>query len=138
MNFFFYFFSKSNGGCDAEFCWLCLEKWSTHGDRSGKNILCSENFILFIILISIILSTSICNFFFFFPSLFNIFNILSFVFIFHISGGYFACNIYNKAAADGNLKGEAKLAHEAEAVAAACKADRTYHPTHLFFYESFF
>ena len=67
MNFFFYFFSKSNGGCDAEFCWLCLEKWSTHGDRSGKNILCSENFILFIILISIILSTSVCNFFFFSP-----------------------------------------------------------------------
>ena len=46
----------------------------------------------------------------------------------HISGGYFACNNYSKAAAEGVLKGEAKLAHEAEAIAAAVKVERTYNP----------
>ena len=41
MNYSSYFliFSKSNGGCGAEFCWLCLERWSTHGEGSGKNFI---------------------------------------------------------------------------------------------------
>ena len=40
-------------------------------------------------------------------------------------GGYYTCNNYMKDAAEGTLVGEAKSAHDAEAIALACKKEGT-------------
>lgn len=28
---------RNKGGCGHEFCWICLESWASHGEKTGKN-----------------------------------------------------------------------------------------------------
>lgn len=37
----------SEGGCGTEFCWLCLDRWSTHGEGSGTYMIIAEQFRLY-------------------------------------------------------------------------------------------
>ena len=52
-------------------------------------------------------------------------------------GGYYTCNNYMKDAAEGTLVGEAKSAHDAEAIALACKKEGTSSSSHtqIFWYQ---